>query len=59
MGDYTELQREPEPWRPEKLENVNPNLYQKIDERNITADEEDENVVDEFDAREIFGKSSL
>ncbi|KAK0087755.1 hypothetical protein PV325_000133 [Microctonus aethiopoides] len=38
----------------DKLENINPKLYEKIDERHVTADDEDENVVDEFDAREIF-----
>lgn len=37
------------------LENINPKLYKKIDERQITAEDENENVVDEFDAREIFG----
>lgn len=40
----------------ENLENINPKLYEKIAEREITAEEEDENVVDEFDAREVFGK---
>lgn len=40
----------------EQLENENPNIYSKTNERAITADEEDDNVVDEFDAREIFGK---
>ncbi|XP_043283578.1 MIP18 family protein galla-2 [Venturia canescens] len=38
----------------ENVENLNPKLYQKIDDRDITADDENENVVDEFDAREIF-----
>lgn len=42
-----------------ELENVNPNVYKKIEERNVTAEEEDDAVVDEFDAREIFGKKSL
>ncbi|KAJ9574439.1 hypothetical protein L9F63_025916, partial [Diploptera punctata] len=35
-------------------ENINPRLYKKCDKRPITPEEEDENVVDEFDAREIF-----
>lgn len=39
----------------DKLENINPKLYKKIDERQITAEDEDEGIVDEFDAREIFG----
>lgn len=38
------------------LENENPNVYQKLDSRSVTADDEDENVVDPFDEREIFGK---
>ena len=40
----------------DKLENVNPRLYKKIEERPATADDENEDVVDEFDSREIFGK---
>lgn len=39
-----------------ELENVNPNIYSKIDDRLITLEEEDDDVEDEFDAREIFGK---
>lgn len=38
----------------EVLENVNPKLYKKIEDRQITAAEEDEDIIDEFDAREIF-----
>lgn len=38
-------------------ENINPNIYQKISDREITPDEEDDNVVDEFDSREIFGEN--
>ncbi|XP_006614159.1 MIP18 family protein galla-2 [Apis dorsata] len=38
----------------DKLENINPKLYKKIDERQITAEDENEDIVDEFDAREIF-----
>lgn len=37
------------------LENINPKLYKKIDDRLITANDEDEDVVDDFDSREIFG----
>lgn len=39
----------------DSFENINPKLYKKIDEREITAEDEDEDIVDEFDAREIFG----
>ncbi|XP_017087695.2 MIP18 family protein galla-2 [Drosophila bipectinata] len=37
-----------------EIENINPNVYDKIKERQITANEEDENVADPFDKREIF-----
>ncbi|XP_015608294.1 MIP18 family protein galla-2 [Cephus cinctus] len=36
------------------LENINPKLYKKIDDRQVTADDENEDIVDEFDSREIF-----
>ncbi|XP_028981857.1 MIP18 family protein galla-2 [Diachasma alloeum] len=38
----------------EKLENINPKLYGKSGERLVTVDDENEEVADEFDAREIF-----
>ncbi|EFN78035.1 MIP18 family protein galla-2 [Harpegnathos saltator] len=38
----------------ENLENINPKLYKKLDERKITFEEQDEDTVDEFDAREVF-----
>ncbi|EZA62738.1 hypothetical protein DMN91_007687 [Ooceraea biroi] len=38
----------------ENLENINPKLYKKLDNREITAEEQDEGIADEFDAREIF-----
>lgn len=37
------------------LENVNPEIHQKIKERALLAEEEDDNVVDKFDQREVFG----
>lgn len=37
------------------LENINPKLYRKCEEREISQFDEDDEVVDEFDAREIFG----
>lgn len=43
----------------ENLENINPKLYKKADEREITAEELDDDVTDEFDAREIFGTRNL
>lgn len=36
------------------MENINPKLYKKLDDRKITIEEQDEDVADEFDAREIF-----
>lgn len=39
----------------DEKENINPNVFQKISEREITYEEEDDDIVDEFDAREIFG----
>lgn len=38
------------------MENENPNVYQKLGSRTITESDEDENVVDPFDEREIFGR---
>ena len=40
----------------DQLENENPNIYSKTDDRIATAEEEDDNIVDEFDPREIFGE---
>lgn len=39
----------------ENLENINPNVYEKLSDRSITAEELDDDIVDEFDAREVFG----
>lgn len=41
---------------PTEIENLNPSVYSKIKERAVTANEEDENIADPFDKREIFGK---
>lgn len=40
----------------ETLENINPKLYRKTDERQLTIDDENEDVADGFDEREIFGE---
>ena len=37
------------------LENINPTIYQKSTEREKTTDEEDDDIVDEIDSREVFG----
>ncbi|KAL7731949.1 hypothetical protein ACLKA6_016998 [Drosophila palustris] len=39
---------------PTEIENINPSVYGKIKEREITANDEDESVADPFDKREIF-----
>ena len=39
-----------------ELENINPNVFKKTGDREITAKELDENVIDLIDAREVFGK---
>ncbi|KAH8365828.1 hypothetical protein KR093_005209 [Drosophila rubida] len=39
---------------PTEIENLNPSVYGKIKEREKTANDEDETIVDPFDKREIF-----
>ena len=39
----------------ERLENVNPAIYQRIAERIVTKDNLDDSVHEEFDDREIYG----
>lgn len=36
------------------LENLNPSLYEKLEERQLTESDYDNSVDDEIDAREIF-----
>ncbi|GLH02855.1 hypothetical protein R5R35_005143 [Gryllus longicercus] len=36
------------------LENINPKLYRKCNDREVTTEEESDDIYDEFDAREIF-----
>lgn len=38
----------------DKLENINPVVYQKKTERSLLPEEEDESITDEFDSREVF-----
>lgn len=37
-----------------EIQNANPTVYEKAKLRNITAEEEDEEVNDPIDSREIF-----
>lgn len=37
------------------LENINPKLYKRTEEREVTSKELDPSIYDPFDAREIFG----
>lgn len=40
-----------------EIENINPNVYKKCDERKRIAADLDDNVYDPFDEREVFGRS--
>lgn len=42
-----------------ELENINPNVYKKTDERKVTSNDYNEEVIDPIDEREVFGKLSL
>ena len=42
-----------------ELENLNPNVYKKSDDRKSVAADWDDNVDDPFDEREIFGKNNF
>lgn len=42
-----------------ELENTNPNVFGKLENRNITSTEEDDNVSDDIDSREVFGKKVI
>lgn len=39
-----------------EIENLNPSVYKKLEERSTSGLDEDEDVADPFDTREIFGK---
>lgn len=41
-----------------ELENLNPSVFKKSDERTTSYLDEDDDVADPFDTREIFGKSA-
>lgn len=41
------------------IENENPILYERCRERKITPEEEDDDITDPFDEREIFGKDFI
>lgn len=40
-----------------ELENINPNVYKKTEERAVLKSELNENEVDPIDEREVFGES--
>lgn len=42
-----------------ELENINPNVYKKTDERRVTTNDLLEDVVDPIDVREVFGKKKI
>lgn len=37
-----------------RLENVNPKIYEQVEARPVTLEEEDEEIVDKIDDREVF-----
>ena len=39
---------------PTSYENVNPKIYEKSENRELTVEEEDELISDEIDCREVF-----
>lgn len=39
-----------------ELENVNPNVFKRTAERALSDDDYNDDIVDPFDEREIFGK---
>ena len=41
------------------LENANPLVFQRSKERTILPEEEDDNIVDKIDGREVFGESEV
>lgn len=41
------------------LDNENPTLFEKTEERQVGEKDWDDNVEDEFDSREVFGKVFL
>lgn len=40
----------------EAIENINPNVYKKCEDRKISVSDRDDTVDDPFDAREVFGE---
>ena len=42
-----------------KLENINPRIYKRSDERPVTTDELNNDVADPIDEREIFSKIGM
>lgn len=39
-----------------EIENINPNVYKKCEDRKRIAADLDDNVSDPFDEREVFGR---
>lgn len=42
-----------------ELENINPNVYKKTEERKVLKSELNENEADPIDEREVFGEPRL
>ena len=42
----------------DRLDNANPIIYECSKEREISLDDEDDDVVDKIDEREVFGRDT-
>lgn len=42
-----------------ELENINPEIYKKTDERKVTSDDFNNDIADPIDEREVFGNFSF
>ena len=42
-----------------EFENANPTRFEKCSERQVLLDEEDNDIVDDIDSREVFGERYL
>lgn len=42
-----------------RLENVNPEVFERRKEREILPEEQDDSIRDEIDAREVFGEAPV
>lgn len=43
----------------DRMDNLNPKLHKKADDRVVKLSDYDESMVDEIDSREVFGKNII